>query len=88
MQYQQLKLIDNFRKYLEASLLSEYVLRMGIKPSPYQKSYEINRQMESYVVDFKGSNKQFSFMETSLVYCKCKNNQHNSVYDSYNLQSC
>ena len=81
-----MKFIDNFRKYLEASLLSECVLRMRIKPSPYQKSYEINRRMGSYVVDFKGSNKQFSFMETSLVYCK--NNQHNSVYDSYNLKSC
>lgn len=81
-----MKFVDNFRKYLEAPLLSECVLRMRIKPSPYQKSYEINRRMGSYVVDFKGSNKQFPFMETSLVYCK--NNQHNSVYDSYNLQSC
>ena len=42
IQYQQLKLTDNFKKYLEMSLLSKRVLRMGITLTPYQKSYEIN----------------------------------------------
>ena len=38
--------------------------------------------MQSYAMDFKGSNKQFSFMEISLVYDK--SNEHTSAYDSYN----
>ena len=42
IQYQQLRLTDNFRKYLEVLLLSKRVLRSGIKLTPYQKSYKIN----------------------------------------------
>ena len=39
--YEQFKLDDNFRTYLERVMLSEYVLRMGIKPTLYQKSFEL-----------------------------------------------
>ena len=46
MQYQQLKLTDNLKKHLEVSLLSKQALRKGIKLSPYQKSYEINRGIQ------------------------------------------
>ena len=42
IQYQQLRLTDNFRKYLEVLLLSKRVLRSRIKLTPYQKSYKIN----------------------------------------------
>ena len=34
--YEQFKLVDNFRTYLEGVMLSEHVLRTGIKPTPYQ----------------------------------------------------
>ena len=60
------------------------VLRTGIKPTPYQKSYEVNVGTQTNVVEFKEVNKQFSFLEISLVYDKSE--QHNSVYDSYNAE--
>ena len=80
--------IKNFsskiRTYLETMLLSERKLRTGIKPMPYQKSYEINTGSQSFVVDFRGANKQFSFLGISLVYDK--SDQHNTVHDSYNIE--
>ena len=84
MQQQQFKLTDNFRKYLEESLLSKRVLRTGIKPTPYQKSYKIYTGIQSFIVDFKGSYKEFSFTEVSLVYDK--SNQNSSLYDSFNCE--
>ena len=63
IQYKQIKLNDNFRKYLEASLKSKRVLRTGIVLSPYLKTYEINAGIQSYMVEFKGANEQFSFLE-------------------------
>ena len=37
--YKQFKLDDNSRTYLKGTLISEHVLRTGIKPTPYQKSF-------------------------------------------------
>ena len=84
IQYEIFKLNDTFDTYLRKALQSKRVLRTGIKPSPYQKTYEINVGTQSVVVEFKGVNKQFSFLEISLVYDKSE--QHNSVYDSYNAE--
>ena len=84
LQYAQIKLNDTFNKYITKALQSKRVLRTGIKPTPYQISFEVNTGIQSYVVEFKGANKQFSFIEISLVYDKSE--QHNSVYDSYNIQ--
>ena len=81
IQYEQIKLNDTFDKYISKALQS---LWTGIKPTPYQKTFEINTGSQSHVVDFKGINKQFSFLEISLVYDKCE--QYNSVYDSYNAE--
>ena len=84
IQYKQIKLNDTFDKYISKALRSKRVLMTGIKPTPYQKTFEVNVGRQSYVVDFKGTNKQFSFLEISLVYGKSE--QHNSVYDSYNAE--
>ena len=84
IQYEIFKLNDTFDAYLRKALQSKRVLRTGIKPSPYQKTYEINVGTQSVVVEFKGVVKQFSFLEISLVYDKSE--QHNSVYDSYNTE--
>ena len=37
IQYEQFQLDNNFKTYLEGTLQSDHVLRMGIKPTPYQK---------------------------------------------------
>ena len=84
LQYAQIKLNDTFNKYITKALQSKRVLRTGIKPTPHKISFEVNTGIQSYVVEFKGANKQFSFIEISLVYDKSE--QHNSVYDSYNIQ--
>ena len=39
----------------------EHVLRTGIKPTPFQKLFEIVSGTESHVLDFTGANKQFFF---------------------------
>ena len=84
IQYDQIKLDDSFKKYLEGTLISEHVLRTEIKPIPYLKTYEIVRGSQSHIVNFRGANKQFSFLEISLVYNK--NDQHKTVYDSYDVE--
>ena len=80
--HEQFKLDDNFRTYLEGVLLSEHVLRTGIRAAPCQKSFELDAGTKSRVVEFQGSNKQFPFLLISLVYDKT--DQHKSIYDSYN----
>ena len=80
--YEQFKLDNNFRTYLEGVLSSEHILRIRIRDTLYQKSFELVAGTESRVVEFQGSNKQFSFLTISLVYDK--SDQHRSIYDSYN----
>ena len=53
--------------------------------TPYQQSFEINTAMQSVNVNFIGSNRQFSFLEISLVYNK--SDQHNTIYDSYDVET-
>ena len=65
-------------------MISEHVLRTGIKPTPYQKSFELVTSTQSGAVNFHGGNKQFSFLGISLVYDK--SDQHTSIYDSYNVE--
>ena len=78
IQYEQIKLNDTFKKYVDKALQSKRVLRTGIKPTPFQKTFEINNGIQSFILDFKGANKQFSFIEISLVYDKSE--QHTTVY--------
>ena len=39
--YEQFKLDNNCRTYLEGIMISNNVLRTGVQPPPYQKMYEI-----------------------------------------------
>ena len=84
IQYEQIKLNDTFQKYVKKTINSKRVLRTGIKPTPLQKSYEINVGSQSHVVEFRGTSRQFSFIEISLVFDKSE--QHNSQHDSYNFE--
>lgn len=83
MQYEQIRLNDNFRLCIESTIMSDNVLRMGIKLTPYQ-----NTGVQSYVTGFRVAAKQFSFLELSsvlsLVYNK--SGQHKIIYDSYNIE--
>ena len=62
--YKQFQLDDNFKTYLKGTMWSEHVLRTRIKPTPYQKSFELVTGTESGMVDFTGARKQLSFCAT------------------------
>ena len=54
------------------------------KKIPLQKLYEIGVVVQIYRVDFVEANRQFHWLEISLVYDK--SNKHAAIYDSYNLE--
>ena len=80
--FKQFKLDDNYRTYLERLMISNKVLRTGIKKTPHHKTYKLIVGMQSRTITFESSNKQFSFLEISLVFDS--SHQHKSIYDSYN----
>ena len=43
---------------------------MGAQKTPIQKTYEINVERESINIDFLGANRQFDWLEISLVFDK------------------
>ena len=57
---------------------------MGIQKTLIQKTYEISAGFDSISVDFLGSNRQFDWLEISLVFDK--SDKHTTIYDSYNAE--
>ena len=55
---------------------------MGTQKTPLQKIYEIHTGQDSIDVDILGANRQFDWIELSLVYDK--SDKHTMIYDSYN----
>ena len=84
IQYEQILLDKNFRQYLETIMVSEKVLRMGVQKTPIQKTYEIAVGSNSININFLGSNRQFHWLEISLVFDK--SDKHTAIYDSYNAE--
>ena len=82
IQYEQIFLDKNFIPYLETIMVSKKIIRMGTQKTPLQKTYEINVGQESIDIDFLGANRQFDWLEISLVYDK--SDKHTTIYDSYN----
>ena len=67
VQYEQILLDKNFRQHLETILVSEKILRMGAQKRPIQKTYEIQKGSDSLSVEFLGANRQFDWIEISIV---------------------
>ena len=65
-------------------MVSKKILRMGAQKIPMQNTYEISVGQDTLDIDFLGANRQFDWLELSLVYDKSE--KHNSVYDSYNVE--
>ena len=82
--YYQFDLDDVYRMYFEWTMVSENLLRTGIRKTPLQKSYELVRGAQSKTITFNNAFKQFSFLEISLIFDRC--NHHLSIYDSYNAE--
>ena len=66
-------------------MVSKKIIRIGTKKTHFQKTYEISTGQDSIDIDFLGANKQFHWIELSLVYNK--SDQHTTIYDSYNHES-
>ena len=82
--FYQFSLEDTCRTYFEGVMISEQVLRTGIKYSPYQKGYELVAGSQSKTFTFTNAFKQFAFLEFSLVFDR--SDQHLNIYDSYNAE--
>ena len=82
VQYEQILLDKSFRQHLETIMVSKKILRMGAQTTPIQKTYEIQKGSDSLNVEFLGANRQFDWLEISIV--SDKNNKHATIYDSYN----
>ena len=84
IQYEQFLLDKSFRQYIETIMISKKILRMSIQKTSLQKTYEISLGSDILTVEFYGANRQFDWLESSLVYDK--NDKHLTAYDSYNVE--
>ena len=84
LQYEQVLLDKNSRQYLETIMVSKKILRMGVQKTPIQKTYEISTGSDSININFLGSNRQFDWLEISLVYDKSK--KHTTIHNSYYVE--
>ena len=84
IQYEQILLHKNFRQHLETIMVSKKILRMGAQKTPIQKTYEIKKGSNPLNVEFLGSNRQFDWIEISIV--PDKSDKHTTIYDSYNRE--
>ena len=82
--YEQILLDKNFRQHLETIMVSKKSLRMGAQKTPIQKTHEIREGHDSLNVEFLGSNRQFDWIEISIV--PDKSDKHTTIYDSYNKE--
>ena len=82
--YQEINLTKSVDIYFNGILRSETALRQDVLPSPYQQLFEINTGMQTYSCTFKGAQRQFNWLEISIVYDKSF--QHTTIYDSYDLE--
>ena len=84
IQYEQILLDKNFRQHLETIMVSKKVLRMGAQKTPIQKTCEIQKGSDSLNVEFLGSDRQFDWIEISIV--PNKSDKYTTVYDIYNRE--
>ena len=84
VQYEQILFDKNFRQHIETIMVSKKIIRMGVQKTPVQKTYEIKQGSDSLNVEFLGANRQFDWIEISIV--NDKSDKHTSTYDSYNRE--
>ena len=56
---------------------------MGAQKTPTQETYEINIGQDSLDIDFLGLQKQFDWLELSIVYDK--SDKHTTIYNAITL---
>ena len=65
-------------------MVSIKIIRMGAQKTPIQKTYEIKTGSDSLNVEFLGANRQFDWIEFSIV--NDKSDKQTTIYDSYNRE--
>ena len=83
VQYEQILLDKNFRQHLE-TMVSKKILRMGAQKIPIQETYEIQKGLDPLNVEFLGANRQFNWIEISIV--PDKSDKDTTIYNSYNRE--
>ena len=84
VQYEQILIDKNFRQHLETIMVPKTILRMDAQKTPIQKTYEIQKGSDSLNVEFLGENRQFDWIEISIV--PDKSDKYATIYDSYNKE--
>ena len=84
VQYEQILLDKNFRQHLETIMVSKKILQMEAQKTPIQKAYKIQKGSDSLNVEFLGANRQFDWIEISIV--PNKSDKYTTTYDSYNRE--
>ena len=82
--YQELNLTQNADIYFTGILRSETGLRQCVLESPYQQEFEVNTGTQDFTCTFKGTQRQFDWLEISIAYDKSY--QHTTIYDSYDIE--
>ena len=77
VQYEQILLDKNFRQHLETIMVSKKIIRMGAQKTPIQKTYEIKQGSDSLNVEFLRANRQFDWIEISIV--PGKSDKHTTI---------
>ena len=67
IQHEQILLDKNFRQHLETIMVSTKIIRMVAQKTPIQKTYEIKTGSDSINVEFLGANRQFDWLEISIL---------------------
>ena len=57
---------------------------MDAQKTPIQKTYEIQKGLDSLNIEFLGANRQFDQIEISIV--PDKSDKHKTIYDNYNRE--
>ena len=82
--YQEISLTKRADIYFTGILRSETASRQGVLESPYQQEFEVNTWTQDFTCTFKGAQRQFDWLEISILYHKSY--QHTTIYDSYDLE--
>ena len=82
--YPEINLTQQADLYGAGILRSETALRQGVLPAPFQQEFEISAGTQDFTCTFKGAQRQFDWIEISIVYNKSY--QHSTIYDSYDLE--
>ena len=82
--YQEISLTHGADIYFTGILRSGTALRQGVLESPYQQVFQVNTGTQDFTCTFKGAQRQFDWLEISIVYDRSY--QHATIYDSYDLE--